>query len=216
MKLFFIMFFVSAVSVAGLASSTSNSSLINLENSEIEGNSLAKHEVSEAFDVFSEIERRFETGQSVSYESVNGFYAGRCYDMVTRTKPVPSLLGIYQRDNRYDNGPGFPSDGVKKAIEMTAVDAYADHFDHFNVFQARNGLNQFWKQFNEIENFNGTISSTTIGNEHKNRVVFRRSTDYLVLASVALQNMTRETVDGEKMIVLKGDIWMACYYFKKL
>ena len=203
MKLLFItMMFISVMSLtaqsADLLQSTEekNTKVALIAESAFEGEE----------NVFPKLRALFKSGSNVTYDDVQGFYAGRCYDLKNRTEPQNSLLGIYEAENE------------QKIVEGGSPQWDVDHFDGFSAVQAQVGLSFIWDAFDKIQNYKGTIASAFVNtsDKSKSKVVLRKNGKYLILATIAGRSIKTNSPRIGNFRVRKGEIWAACHYTSSL
>ncbi len=165
-------------------------------------------------DIFSELKSWFDNGENVSFEEVEGFYSGRCYNTQHRSTPGNSLLGIYKKEIDNDNGPAFPPFYIKRIVEGGRADEAANFYDEFEGVKSE--LENIWDEHSDIEDYEGTISSTLGATPDSSKLVIKRAGEYLVLGYIAQSDAKINPRLGGVFNVSSGEFWLACYYFKKL
>ena len=116
-----------------------------------------------------------------------------------------------------DDGPAFPDSSVKRLIEGGFPLQPAALFDNFNSIRAKMLLATSWNKYKNLKIDSGTLVSQTIKvNELSSTLILRKSGKYLVLVHVADQSAEIGARGTGKFYAKKGEVFGACYYFKKL
>lgn len=175
-----------------------------------------RNELANSTDIFGTLLSWYVAGTPIAYEQASGYFTGRCYYVNQRNQPHNTLLGVVQKRIPNNNGPAFPDTFIRKMVEVGVAGQHESYFDNYPASTAQWDIDRAEKHYAEIEDVGGTMVSllnvatpTSFG--------LRVSGQYYVTAYSAIQTGTfYPRGQSVGLPVMAGQIWLTCYYFKRL
>lgn len=161
---------------------------------------------------FSQLILKFNNAKSIiDISEILGWNAGRCYRYDETQKPYGEILiGMYTDDN---NGPMFPSHDLKFIIAPRLEDALpANRYDNLgkdDESMISNAVNEAISNI-RMDKKNGEWESSYMENLFQVR---KLDSYYIGLGKI---NFDVDHIKYPWFPLNKGDVWISCYFFKKL
>ena len=152
----------------------------------------------QARDYFSELHLMYSTAQMPATESLNGWFAGRCYFNNSRSVARNTVFVGWNELIGSGNGPAFPPTEIFKGLWIASHDKPADYYDTLSP-QAEAGISQYLMANRHLAiqacEQNGAILTGQQGTYWS----IRQTVDYLLMQAY-----------------INNQVFAYCYTFKKI
>ncbi len=170
--------------------------------------------------IFTTLKNWYQDGEKISFDSIEGVHAGRCYDKLYQNIPKNSVIVAQVSMGIFDHGPAFDNEEkkfqVNRLIEFGFKDKESNHLDNIKPGQIKLILTpKLWKNVEPVKIIDGDITTVEIASD--SIISVRDYNNYKILIYKARKNQKLLIRENKVTIDVKeNETYMVCYYFKTI